>query len=196
MLARSCLNCQGNCVAASDIYKEAIELAAEKRPHTLPMLYVHLARLVYMVGARITAVLQSGALCLSSIMIHSNFSFFEYWLDVMSGWAKYFTVSAVGICMNLLIFFHAKRWLCTEKTKVQIMARFGYKNWRTMNGYVTLYFSGLLCQSVFNCALNSKLGNYDKPVRRTVSLKILVVFQLKDRKHSVSVIDVFDSFWF
>lgn len=84
MLAPSCLNYQGNYVAASDIYREAIELAAEKGLPTLPMLYVHFARFVYKVGARIMAELQPGALCLSSTMIHTasaSASFSTSWIS-------------------------------------------------------------------------------------------------------------------
>lgn len=45
----------GNYVAASDIYREAIELAAEKRLPTLPMLYVHFARFVYKISKDVEA---------------------------------------------------------------------------------------------------------------------------------------------
>lgn len=45
------LHYQGNFAVASNIYKEALEMAAEKKKlHTLPILYVHFSRLTYMVG--------------------------------------------------------------------------------------------------------------------------------------------------
>ncbi|KAF7840405.1 Pre-mRNA-processing factor 39 [Senna tora] len=40
----------GNMEAAFNIYKEALEMAAAKKLHTLPILYVHFSRLKYMVG--------------------------------------------------------------------------------------------------------------------------------------------------
>ncbi|XP_010666696.1 pre-mRNA-processing factor 39-2 isoform X4 [Beta vulgaris subsp. vulgaris] len=50
----------GNYATSSSIYKEAIELAADKSPETLPMLYVHFARLQYM-ELILFALLHDGA---------------------------------------------------------------------------------------------------------------------------------------
>lgn len=45
------LHYQGNFTAASTIFREALEMAAEKKQlHTLPILYIHFSRLTYMVG--------------------------------------------------------------------------------------------------------------------------------------------------
>ncbi|KAL9236884.1 hypothetical protein vseg_011500 [Gypsophila vaccaria] len=45
----------GNNARACDIYKEALDLAAAKRPDTLPVLYVHYARLQYMITNTVEA---------------------------------------------------------------------------------------------------------------------------------------------
>jgi hypothetical protein len=44
-------HCQGNFEAASNVYKEALEMASMKKMlHSLPILYIHFSRLTYTVG--------------------------------------------------------------------------------------------------------------------------------------------------
>lgn len=76
-------NCQGNFDAASNVYIDAIEMAATKKmSHALPILYVHFSRHVYMVGD-LCRSLSPQLFHLFKKFLFIFTKYFFYWLPVL-----------------------------------------------------------------------------------------------------------------
>lgn len=94
-------HCQGNFVAASKIYEEALEMAAmNKKLHMLPVLYIRFSRLKYMVCNLYQLTFPKGS-------SHGNFKIIS--VIFMSG-NLYFSISGFSCFTNLLSLLPIK-WL-------------------------------------------------------------------------------------